>query len=154
MSPGQNRCFPSPATMPMPCLSQPTAESSAHARPSLVKLQHELSWPERSCWQPWIMTVIILCKWLLAGRLHKPLAQTTELCFPELSSALRPYSLHHDLVHARPRTLEPSMVLITLMSYTTHFPSSLHCRSGPSKQRLRRILGQVMYWGSTLRRNL
>ena len=111
-------------------LSQPTAEPSAHARPGLVKLQQELNWPEWSCRQAQSHHSNISLQ-MSAGWLHKTPTLTTELCFPELSSALHPWSLHHDLVQARPRTCKPSMILRTLMSYTAHFPSSLHCQSGP-----------------------
>ena len=79
--------------------------------------------------KPRVITVIILCKWLLVGCTKLlPWPQNSVFqsslvpCTPDLSTTTwsRP----------GPGPCKP-MILRTLMSYTAHFPSSLHCQSGP-----------------------
>lgn len=79
--------------------------------------------------KPRVITVIILCKWLLAGCI-KLLLRPQSSVFQSSLVPCTPWSLHHDLVQPRPRTCKPSMILRTLMSYTAHCPSFLHCQSG------------------------
>lgn len=138
LSPGLNRCCPSPATVPIPSLPQPAAEASAHARPSLVKLQHELNWPERSCWQAQSHhsnNPLRMAAGWLAGCMHAcvKLLPRPQSCFPELSNTLHLCFLHWNLVYPRPRTrwAQHNSSNIKWVTHMAHFPSSLHCRSGP-----------------------
>lgn len=150
MSAGQNRCCPGPATMSTPLPSQHAAEAPAYARPSLVKLQHELSWPGQSSLQAQSHQRTTLWDDLRLAVLTRP-----QGCFPGLSGALHLCCLPRDLLCAKPRKREPRTVPITLTSYSHSsffFFSSFQVRS-PETEPEMGILGRVIHWGSAVRRN-
>lgn len=130
----------------------------------LLKPQHTqgLTWSSYSMnWidlseaagKPRVITVIILCKWLLAG-CTKLLLRPQSSVFQSSLVPCTPWSLHHDLIQARPRTCKPSMILRTLIFHSSFsFFPALSVRPLEAVPE-RWILGQVMHWGSTLRRNL